>query len=152
MDPAASEVDGSSVRSLDEDIRALFEECLSKVRHQDSLADWKVLQDRLGALRERIDQAYGEAPCTYCGANRPTTELKIFEFRRRAALLWRLCDQCWKFLVTGFNASHHRGANLQWRVELPLPINEVEARSYINAGMKLVGRHSGYGRAATADG
>ena len=62
----------SSVGSLNEDIRALFEECLSKVRRQDSPASWKAIEDRIAALRERMDQIYGEAPCAHSGAIRPT--------------------------------------------------------------------------------
>ena len=144
---SASRVAEWSEGSLTEDIRALFAESLSKIRRQDPPASWKAIEDRIAVLRERMDQIYGEAPCTYCGANRPIIELKVFEFRRRAAVAWRLCDQCWKFLLTGFNASYHASADLQARVELSIPINEVEARSYINAGMKLVGRRSAYGSA-----
>ena len=142
---SASKPSDWSEGSLNEDIRALFEESLSKLRRQDSPESWKAIEDRVAVLRQRMDQIYGEAPCTYCGANSPTIELQVFEFHRRAALAWRLCDQCWKFLQTGFNASHHASADLQARVELAIPINEVKARSYINAGMKLVGLRSAYG-------
>jgi hypothetical protein len=72
-------------------------------------------------------------------------ELMVFELRRRVARAWRLCDQCWKFLLTGFNAMHPGSADLQARAELSIPIHELEARNYINTGMILVARRSANG-------
>jgi hypothetical protein len=53
-----------SVGSFNEDIRALFEECLRKVRRQDSPGSWKAIEDRIAALRERVDVVDYEARCT----------------------------------------------------------------------------------------
>jgi hypothetical protein len=59
---SGSEIPDWSAGSLSDDIRTLFEECLSKVRRQDPPASWKAIEDRIAALRERMDQSYGEDP------------------------------------------------------------------------------------------
>src|SRR5579859_5056916 len=119
MESAIFGVAQSGVGRLDDDVRALFEECLSKLRRQDSPASWKAIEDRIAALRARMDQIYDEAPCSDSGAIRPTNELKVFQFGRGATVVWRPCDERRKFLLTGFDASHHASTDLRGRVNDP---------------------------------
>ena len=62
MGSETSEAAHGSDLSLNEDIRALFEECLRKLRRQDSPGSWNAIVDRIAALRERLDRVDCEAP------------------------------------------------------------------------------------------
>lgn len=76
-----------------EDIRALMDECIQKIRRRDPPESWKSVDDRIAEIRDRLDRQDPQTPCTCRGAQSRTADLHLFE-RQRAVIRWRQRDRC----------------------------------------------------------
>ena len=91
------------------------------------------------AQARRTGPAPSEQQCTCCGAERPTTKVRVFTPRHPNGS-WRLCQCCWQFLEVGFKA-HRPTENLEQRLSAVVPVNSTEVRGWIKTGLKQVGDH-----------
>jgi hypothetical protein len=69
--------------SIADEIGALWNERMMKVRRGDSRESWSDLNLRIAELRERLDRVEAHTACSYCGAGRPTTAVRVFDARQR---------------------------------------------------------------------
>ena len=115
--------------SINADIRSLMNECIEKIRRLDPPDSWEPIHERIAELQKRLDRRGCEVPCTYCGADRPTTSLRVYELRR-AAVEWHLCYRCWQFLEIGF-VTHRPERDIASYLAAPAPPPDVAVRTYI---------------------
>ena len=95
--------------------------------------------DQLATALDELHLGEASEVCSSCGANKPTHVLRLFEPERPNGN-WHLCDQCWKFLEVGFQA-HRPDEDVDERLRATVSINAVEARGWIQTGLRQVGRN-----------
>jgi CheY-like chemotaxis protein len=121
----------SAVEGADDSIANLgVHRCLRKPFDVEQLA---------GALdRLELSDANAVRACSTCGTDATVHRLRVFELKNPDGY-WYLCDQCWSLLEIGFDA-HRPNEDLETWLRGPISINAVEARGWIQTGLRQAAR------------